>query len=156
MQAVKKTHCKFMFRNQVQTQLTQTLTSWLADTRFSLVFHLRHGLPEVARGAGSQEQTSLPFPFLSCNSISNIFQPRADVWGVGLALVARNLLSSRCQAVVLVSTAGSAWIPVRPDMSFVIISQLFGKTSRFQGLALLRGLPRGRSRYDLSFESNLR
>lgn len=163
MQAVKKTHCKFMFRNRVQTQLTQTLTSWLADTRFSLVFHLRHGLPEVARGAGSQEQTSLPFPFLSCNSISNIFQPRADVRGVGLALVARNLLSSRCKAVVvssafsvLVSTAGSAWIPVRPDMSFVIISQLFGKTSRFQGLALLRGLPRGRGRYDLSFESNWR
>jgi hypothetical protein len=140
MQAVKKkTHCKFMFRNRVQTQLTQTLTSWLADTRFSLVFHLRHGLPEVARGAGSQEQTSLPFPFLSWNSISNIFQPWADVWGVGLALVARNLLSSRCKAIVvssafsvLVSTAGSAWIPVRPDMSFVIISSCLVKQVVFK------------------------
>ena len=67
---------------------------------------------------------------------------------IGLALVARNLLSSRCKAVVvssafsvLVSTAGSAWIPVRTHISFVINSQLFHKPSRFQGLALLRGLP---------------
>ena len=150
-------------KSGLQTWLTQTLTSWLAVTRSSSVFHLRHGLPEVARGAGSQEHTSLPFPSLSCNSISNIFQSRARASDVGLPLVARNLLSSRCKAVVvssafsvLVSTAGSAWIPIRPDMSFVVNSQLFRSASRFPGLALLRGLPRGRGRYDLIFESDFR
>ena len=58
----------------LHTRLRQTRISWLADTRFSSVFHLRHGLPEVARGAGSQEETSLPFPSLYISFLQFNFQ----------------------------------------------------------------------------------